>query len=211
MSVAAVTATIRDAHRDLTRARLLDAALDLLRHEDLDALKMAQVAARAGMTERTLYRHFPTRDDLLKAAWRWLEARVGAGGLAHTPREVAEAPLSLFANFDAEEGAVRAATLSRTGRELRRGVNKQRQGAFRAVVRVARPDLSEPELTRLCAAVQLLTSAFAWAAMKDFWDLDGAEAALASSEAIKALLGLERAPTLAAQAKSAATRKESKS
>jgi AcrR family transcriptional regulator len=221
MSAARQTPTIRDAHRDLTQARILDAAIDLLRDEELEEIKLADVAARAGVTERTLYRHFATRDELLTAAWPRLQARVGSRGFAHTAREVADMPLWLFARFDAEEGAVRASAFSRAGRQLRRAVNAQRQAAFRDAVRSARPDLKEPELTRLCATVQLLNSAFAWAVMKDFWGLDGPEAGRAASDAIAALLGLARAPatgapaaggsTTGASAKPTPSRKESKS
>jgi hypothetical protein len=74
------------------------------------------------------------------------------------------------------------------GRELRLRVNKQRQAAIRAAVKEARPDLREAAFTRLCAAVQLLYSASAWASMTDYWGLDSVEAGRAASEAIAALL-----------------------
>ena len=38
--------------------------------------------------------------------------------------------------------------------------------------------------------MQLLNSAFAWSAMRDFWDLDGKAAGEAAAEAIAILLGL---------------------
>jgi AcrR family transcriptional regulator len=207
MSADGQTPTLRDAHRDLTQARVLDAAIDLLRNEDLDALKMADIAAKAGVTERTLYRHFPTRDALLKAVWPRLQARVRSPGFATTAQELADMPLWLFPNFDEEAGAVRASAFSRAGRELRQAVNEDRKAAFMQAVRQVRPDLKPAELNRLCAAIQLLNSAFAWAVMKDFWGLDGVEAGRASSDAIKLLLGLSDPSTPAKPS----VRKETKS
>jgi AcrR family transcriptional regulator len=44
-------ASIRDAHKELTRERILDAAIDLLNAGELDALTIADVARIAGVTK----------------------------------------------------------------------------------------------------------------------------------------------------------------
>ncbi|MBO9574479.1 MAG: TetR/AcrR family transcriptional regulator [Sphingobium sp.] len=186
--------SLREAHKDLTRSRILDAAIDLLRDEDLDALRLSDIAAAAGMTERTLYRHFATREDLLKAMWPRLQARVGSPGFPATADDLAEMPRWLFPNFDAEGGAVRASLFSPAGRELRRALNPERQVAIRKGVREARPDLREPALTRLCAVIHLIGGAYGWAVMKDAWDLSGEEAGRAAADATRVLLGLSDAP-----------------
>ena len=54
----------RDALRN--RERILNAATDLVRR-DGDKVAMAQIAQHAGVGVGTLYRHFPTREDLLAA------------------------------------------------------------------------------------------------------------------------------------------------
>jgi AcrR family transcriptional regulator len=182
---------LRDAHRNLTRARILDAAIELLKRENLEALTLADIAAQASVTERTLYRHFSTRDELLKAVWPRLQARVGSSGFADSAAGLAEQPLWLFPNFDAEDGAVRASLFSPAGRELRRALNPERQRAIRKGVREARPDLKEPAVTRLCAVIHLVGSAYGWAIMKEAWGLDGSEAGRAAAEATTLLLALE--------------------
>lgn len=50
------------------RAVILDAAHDLL--ADNPNASMNEIAKRAGVGAGTLYRHFPTREDLLLAAYR---------------------------------------------------------------------------------------------------------------------------------------------
>jgi AcrR family transcriptional regulator len=53
-------------HGDL-RAALVDAALELIAERGLDALSVAEVARRTGVSPAAPYRHFPTRHALLKA------------------------------------------------------------------------------------------------------------------------------------------------
>ncbi len=72
--------SLRDAHKDLTRERILDAAIECLNDEELDQLTMEGVAAKAGVTKRTIYRHFATREELLKASWPVMQKLVGLPG-----------------------------------------------------------------------------------------------------------------------------------
>ncbi|WP_165357431.1 TetR/AcrR family transcriptional regulator [Sphingosinicella sp. CPCC 101087] len=58
----------------LTRERILIAADDLFYAEGLAAISMDRLAARAGVTKKTLYYHFRSKDDLMGA---YLEARRG--------------------------------------------------------------------------------------------------------------------------------------
>lgn len=48
-----------------TRARIVDAALDLFERQGYDATTTAQVAAAAGVTQMTFFRHFPTKDAVV--------------------------------------------------------------------------------------------------------------------------------------------------
>lgn len=184
--------SLRDAHKDLTRERILEAVVDCLNDEETEDLKIEDVAAKAGVTKRTVYRHFATRDDLLKASWPAMQRRVGlpGGGFVTSADQVSTIALSLFPAFDKLAGAVRASAFSRAGREIRMAVNEQRKAGFLASVKDARPDLDKHELLRLAATVQMLNSAFAWAVMRDFWGLTGEEAGRAVSEATHVLLGM---------------------
>lgn len=48
-----------------TRARILDAAFEAIADFGLSRLTMETVAGHAGLSRQTLYRYFPTKDDLL--------------------------------------------------------------------------------------------------------------------------------------------------
>ncbi|SKC40976.1 TetR/AcrR family transcriptional regulator [Krasilnikoviella flava] len=58
-------ATLTSPRALRTRARILDAALDLFETRGYDATTVAQVAAAAGITQMTFFRHFPTKDAVL--------------------------------------------------------------------------------------------------------------------------------------------------
>jgi len=50
-----------------TRLRILTAAEDLFYGEGIRATGVDRIAAQAGVTKRTLYQHFPSKDDLVTA------------------------------------------------------------------------------------------------------------------------------------------------
>jgi AcrR family transcriptional regulator len=51
--------------RQDVRARLQTAALELFRRRGYDATTSAEIAAQAGVTERTFFRHFPDKREIL--------------------------------------------------------------------------------------------------------------------------------------------------
>lgn len=48
-----------------TRARLLDAAMELFEAHGYEATTTQQIAARAGVSQMTFFRHFPTKESVL--------------------------------------------------------------------------------------------------------------------------------------------------
>ncbi|HEX3342027.1 MAG TPA: helix-turn-helix domain-containing protein [Pseudolabrys sp.] len=50
-----------------TRLRILDAAFGLFWRQGFLRVSMDEIAARAGITKRALYQHFPSKDDLMAA------------------------------------------------------------------------------------------------------------------------------------------------
>jgi AcrR family transcriptional regulator len=179
--------SLRDAYKDQTRERILDAALAEM--AETESLTMKGVAARAGVTERTVFRHFATRDLLIEAIWPRMQSRVRSRGFPNTADTLIGMPGYLFPEFDKEAGLVRASVYSPAGREVRLRANEQRQAAFLQAVADAHPHLDPARRRRLAAVCQLINSAYAWSVMKEFWDLDGEGAGQAASEALSVLLG----------------------
>jgi AcrR family transcriptional regulator len=75
-----------------TEERILTAALGLIGRQGVQRLGMAQIADAAGVARGTLYRYFPSRDQVLAAAADYDEVRFRAGldealAPAHAPEE----------------------------------------------------------------------------------------------------------------------------
>jgi AcrR family transcriptional regulator len=85
------------------RGRLAQAAMELYSQQGFEKTTVAEIAERAGLTERTFFRHFADKREVLFAgAGEFQELLVGA---------VANAPESLAPIDAAAEGALAAAEL----------------------------------------------------------------------------------------------------
>jgi AcrR family transcriptional regulator len=156
-------------------------------------LTVASVAEQAGVTERTVYRHFETRDALVRATWSRMQQRVASQGFPRSAEQMVESPTRLFPRFDGAAGLVRASLISPAGRDLRMSSNVERREATLSCVRDAFPDADEDWLRRRAAVAQLINSAYGWDVMHRYWALDGKEAGHAAAEALAVLLG-KRSP-----------------
>jgi AcrR family transcriptional regulator len=85
--------------RDRTRARILEAARDLIREKGFDHTTVQEVARRAGMSNGAVYGNFKNRDDLFAAIgpayWPRVTVRVEPGAdFATIMRALAEATIA---------------------------------------------------------------------------------------------------------------------
>src|ERR1051325_308655 len=65
----------RDRQREETREQILRAVARQLEAGQMDDLSFADVAKEAHIGERTVYRHFPTKEALLGAFWSWMQTQ----------------------------------------------------------------------------------------------------------------------------------------
>jgi AcrR family transcriptional regulator len=159
-----------------------------------EPLTYAAVAHAAGIAERTLYRHFPTREALLAAVFEWANERIGFHGAY--PVDAAEMSALVrraFPGFDALAPVVEELLLTPEGRQARLASKPDRQRAALALVRHEAPGLDRSSERRAAAVLQLLTSAATWQSLRDYWDMDGEEAAETSALGIQLLLKGARA------------------
>jgi TetR/AcrR family transcriptional repressor of nem operon len=84
--------------KDKTHARIVEGAARLLRERGLEAASVADVMREAGLTNGGFYRHFETKDELLKAA---LEAAFEECYLALESRFEKETPAAAAAGYRA--------------------------------------------------------------------------------------------------------------
>lgn len=88
--------------RERTRARLLDAALEVTREQGFEAATLQAIAARAGVTTGAIYGNFGSREALFMALaerqWAPIRPKVRAGAsFAETMEALAEAVIDALA------------------------------------------------------------------------------------------------------------------
>ncbi len=180
--------SLREQHALATRERILEAVADLLERDDVKELTVPAVAEASGVSLRTVYRHYPTREELLEAAARW----IGDELLKHPyPRdldEVADLYERGAADFDERPGLVRALALSQLGRHVRGYRRGARLEAIRQALRGELTDLSEPELKRAEAVLGYLHNMLAYTTLRDENGLSGEEIGEAIGWAIRTLI-----------------------
>jgi AcrR family transcriptional regulator len=117
-----------------SRGRLAQAAMELYSEQGFEKTTVAEIAERAGLTERTFFRHFADKREVLFAgAAEFQELLVG---------NVANAPDSLAPIDAAAEGALAAAAMLQQRAEFARQ---------RAKIIAANPELQERELIKFAS------------------------------------------------------------
>jgi AcrR family transcriptional regulator len=179
--------SLREAQREVTERRIIEALAALIDEEHPLEISMSAVAKRAAVSEPTLYRHFPTKRDLFAALAGYQFRAVAAGLAPATVDDLAEAVRTVFQRSASMENVIRW-TLAATDPERVPRPNVQ---ARLAMLRAALGDQagSDDDTARLrLRAVLLLTSPMAWLYWKDYLGLDPEAAAATAGWAIKTLL-----------------------
>jgi AcrR family transcriptional regulator len=126
-----------------SRGRLQEAALALYSERGFDQTTAAQIAARAGLTERTFFRHFADKREVLFGGSALLQERIVDGVVGAPPQN---GPLDAVACGLAAAAAMLG--------ENRRDLARQRH-----YVIAANPELRERELAKLADYAELVAIA----------------------------------------------------
>jgi AcrR family transcriptional regulator len=184
---------LRAEQKLATRQKILDTAGRLMEDRELEQLSFSAIAAEAGVKERTVYRHFPSKTALIEGLCAWYQQRTRYGDFARTERELIAKPLQTFPGFDANERLARALWASPQGREFRLSNVQERKDGIRAAIADAVRELPPRQSRWVAAVVHVLLSSATWQTMKDYWGLSGEEAGKASAMALELLLNAVRA------------------
>jgi AcrR family transcriptional regulator len=180
--------TLRDQQAAVARERIFRAVAELLERDGSEALTVPQVAEVSGVSLRTVYRYFPTREALLDAAGRWIGGELLKQGYPASLDDVADSFERACSEFDQRPGLVRAMALSQVGRETRSTRRRERLEAIRRVLEHELGALPEPELRRAEAVLAYLHNMLAYTTLREEQQLSGAEIGEALGWAIRTLV-----------------------
>lgn len=170
-----------------TRQRILDAGSELAHRAskwDWRELTIAAIAQRAGISERTVYRHFPSEKHLHESLMRRLEQEAGVSYEDLALDTVGEMTARLFASLPSFAAAPTLPPKVRTfpSSDLRR-----RESLTRAVTEATKG--WTPEERRLAAAVlDVLWTPLSYERLTNNWGLDARDATRAVTWVIELLV-----------------------
>src|SRR5580692_11454772 len=112
---------LRERQAAVIREAILDALAGQLERADPDDVALPQVAADAGISLRTLYRYFPTREAMFDAVGDHVVARMGLPRQIDGADDIAPVFLESARRGAQSPQLVRAMLWTRLGRRARSG------------------------------------------------------------------------------------------
>ena len=182
------TASLRDQQATVARERILRGVAELLERDGSDELTMPQVAEVSGVSLRTLYRYFPTREALLDAAGRWIGGELLQQGYPATLDDVADSFERACGEFDERPGLVRAMAMSEVGRAARSSRRRERLDAIRQLLDGEVGALPHRELRKAEAVLAYLHNMLAYTTLREEQGMAGTEIGEALGWAIRTLV-----------------------
>ena len=177
---------LRREQAEQTRARIVGAAVGLI-SGGVEGLTMQEVAKAAGVALRTVFRHFPTREDLLDAVWQALQARMGDTPDLATLDEVTGFVPELLGRYGAMEDQIRGVMFAKTFVSSRQRLGSDRARKMRKAVAAQFSGGDERGRAMAASAAYTLTVPLVSIVLKEAFGLSSAEAGRASAWAIRAL------------------------
>ena len=180
--------TLRERQHTATRNLILDALVDQLAETGAFDYSAFELARRANVSVRTIYRHFPDRDALLAAMSTRVNERIGLYNMPTNPHELPDAARVLFRKFDENPQLIVAQITTTAGGQVRSHGRKDRIARTRMAVDQLGPDLDPDTRNARTAVLACLLSANVWMRMRQEFAMNGAQSGDALAWALEVLL-----------------------
>jgi len=181
----------QELSKDLTNELILRGLAEVILEQGVHAFSVQAVADRAGVSHRTVYRHFSTREELLEGLSLWMDKRFVDLGLPGEPEDTAEildALPKIFNVLDKEDHMSRAMARVGLTTDIETERRAKRTQVFRERIRAIAPDLDEFEFEGAFAVIRSLASAQQWFILREQFGLGGDRSGPAVGRAVKVLM-----------------------
>jgi AcrR family transcriptional regulator len=186
---------LRDSQAQRTRDLILDALTSLLADLPAEEISTREIAERAGVSQATVYRHYPDRQALLEGLADRIDTAARADG-SGPPRSLDELWARVVDDFARPEAnaveATAEALLNADPRRLSRA-SRARTDELRQLVATSLPDYDARDHLRITALLRSLYSVQTWLRMREEFGIPGAESGPVVGWAMKTLVDAIRA------------------
>ena len=182
-SNAAPLPTLADRHHELTRRLILDAAVHVLEQSSVAELTARAVARQAQVSERTVFRYYPTREEFLDAIALEVRRRLALPAPPATLEELMDAPRLLYAGFEARQPLIKAALHTEIYQRMRQLQNQARAEAIDGLLAQHAARRDERDRRLASANIRYHLTATSWHYYRFYFGLS-AEDTVACAEAV---------------------------
>lgn len=183
---------VRAGAKQDTRDRILDAMVDVVTRQGVHAFSVQNVANAAGVSHRTVYRHFATREALLEGLDELMERRAQQTGIVlPSLTDIVGLPSQVetgFRSFDVMRDAMRAYVMISVALGRRVPSFDRRTRAIEDAIAGAFPGLDRQDSREAAAVFRLLFSTRAWFHLTTDHEMTTDEAAHAVAWAMRLVI-----------------------
>jgi AcrR family transcriptional regulator len=156
------TASLSERLADHTQGLILASAIELLEEASVSELTVRAVAARARISERTVFRYFATRDAFLEGVAATVTSHMDLPPDPGTMADLLNYPETLYRRFEAKAALTKAALHTELFPRLRNAQAQQRWEAVRKIIDAHAPKRSEHDRKLAAANIRYFLSATTW-------------------------------------------------
>lgn len=181
--------SLNDRHTDATQKLIISTAIELLQNAGVEDLTIRAVAKQAGMSERTVFRYFPSRDEFLDAVAAEAVVRMHVPPPPTSIAELAKFTESLYRAFEANASLVTAGLHTEIVKRVRAETARERWNAISALIDKEARHLSKRERKIAATNISYFLSASTWHYYRSNFELSLSDAIACARTAIRGILG----------------------
>ena len=156
------TISLKDRQTDATQKLILSTAVELLETQGVIATTARAVAKKAGISERTVFRYYGSRDDFLDAVAEEAAAKIHTPSPPDDIRKLDDYVSELYRRFEECEALLKEALHTEISKRLRATVGRRRWVAVRRLIDAAAPHRSPRERKIAATNISYYLSASTW-------------------------------------------------
>jgi AcrR family transcriptional regulator len=191
MSSRTYSSPVREAAKQTTRDAILQGLVGVVLDDGVHRFTMQNVANKAGVSLRTVYRHFDSREALLDGLSADLDARIASAGMRSVPpdldylRDHVEPGLRQLGQA---QDRLRAYVIISIALGRQASDAEPRTLAIRTLLRAACANLPDRELDEASVMLRHIAGSRTWFSLTEELQMEHPAAARVSAWAVRALL-----------------------
>ena len=168
--------TLKERQNDATQKLIVSTAVELLETDGVTATTARAVAKKAGISERTIFRYYGSRDEFLDAIAEEAATKIRTPPPPDNIEKLADYVSALYKRFEAFAPLLKEALHTEISKRIRATVARRRWTAVRRLIDAAAPHRSSNDRKIAATNISYYLSASTWQYYRFTFDLPAKEA-----------------------------------